>query len=99
MSANILFDVAEADPAELLGRYAALLAASKNYAWPVLEYDGPGDLAARLTAGGVKCFEVHGSCGLCGFVFAAGMEFRRRPARAGVADAVPETPAVNSGHS
>lgn len=89
VSANILFDVEEADPTELLGRYAALLAATKNYAWPVLEYDGPDDLVARLTAGGVKCFEVHSSCGLSGFVFATSMEFRRRPARAGVTDAEP----------
>jgi hypothetical protein len=87
MTANILFDVAEADTAELLGRYAALLAATKNYAWPVWGYDGPGDLAAQLTAGGVKCFEVHSSCGLSGFVFAAGMEFRRRLSRAQVTDA------------
>ena len=89
VSANILFDVTEANPTELLGRYAALLAATKNYAWPVLDYDGPGDLAARLTAGGVKCFEVHSSCGLSGFVFAASMEFRRRSSRACSADADP----------
>lgn len=97
VSANILFDVAEADPTELLSRYAALLAATKNYAWPVWGYDGPGDLATQLTAGGVKCFEVHSSCGLSGFVFAAGIEFRRRPARAQIADPAPGT--VNDGGS
>ena len=89
VSANILFDVAEAEPADLLDQYAALLAATKNYSWPVLEYDGTGDLAARLSAGGVKCFEIQSSCGLRGFVFAASMELRSRLARAGNADAEP----------
>jgi len=47
------------------------------------------DLARQLTAGGAKCFEVNGSCGLHGFVFATNMEFRRRPSRAQVTEAAP----------
>ena len=89
VSANILFDAEESEAASVLGRYTDLLAAAKNYGWPALEYDSPADLAARLAACGAKCFEIHSSCGLSGFVFAASMEFRRRQTRAQVADAEP----------
>jgi hypothetical protein len=85
VSANILFNAEEAEAAFVLGRYADLLAATKNYGWPVLKYKDPEDLVARLTAGETKCFEFHGSCGLCGFVFAASMEFLRRSSRVQVA--------------
>jgi hypothetical protein len=84
MAANILFDAEESGATNVLSRYAALLAATRNYGWPVPEYDDLDDLASRLTAGGAKCFEVHSSCGLCGFVFAASMEFRRRSSGARV---------------
>jgi hypothetical protein len=87
VSANVVFDTEEADAPMVLGRYAELLAGAKQYGWPVLEYDGLADLAARLTVCGAKCFEVHSSCGLSGFVFAADMELRRRSSRAQVADA------------
>jgi hypothetical protein len=86
---NVLFDAAEADPAILLGQYTELLARTRNYGWPVPSYDGTGDLVSRLTAGGTRCFEIHGTCGLHGFVFAASMEFRRRPSRAEVTEAGP----------
>ena len=79
---NILFDVAETRPAFILEAYSDLLIRTKNYGWPVMGYDGLEDLVSRLTAGGAKCFEIHGSCGLCGFVFAGHMEFRRRESRA-----------------
>ena len=61
--------------------------AGANYGWPVVQFDGPDDLAVQFAAGGAKCFEVSSSCGLCGFVFAASMVFRRRPSRAQVAEA------------
>lgn len=82
--ANVLFDAEESEPAFILGQYAELLARTKNYGWPVFEYADLDDLALRLTANGTKCFEVHGTCGLHGFVFAASVEFRRRPSRANV---------------
>lgn len=87
MSANILFDAEESDPACVLGRYAELLATAKNYGWPAVEYNDSADLAARLAACGAKCFELHSSCGLSGFVFATSMDFRRRQSRAGGANA------------
>ena len=87
VSANVLFDVEESEAASVLGRYGDLLAAAKNYGWPALEYDNLADLIVRLTAGGTKCFEIHSSCGLSGFVFAARMEFRCRPSRAQVLEA------------
>ena len=89
VSANVLYDAEESESASVLGRYADLLAAAKNYGWPALEYDSLDDLAARLAARGAKCFEIHSSCGLCGFVFAANMEFRRRVSRAQIAVAEP----------
>jgi hypothetical protein len=87
VAANILFDAEESGATNVLSRYAALLAATRNYGWPVREYDDLNDLASRLTAGGSKCFEVYSSCGLCGFVFAASMEFRPRSSGARVAAA------------
>ncbi len=83
IAANILFDAKESPPAFILGQYSELLASTKNHGWPVLAYDGLDDLVSRLTACGARCFKVHGACGLHGFVFAANMEFRSRPARAG----------------
>ena len=83
---NVLFDVEEVDPASILGQYADVLARTKRYGWPVPKYDDLEDLASQLTSGGAKCFEVHGTCGLSGFVFAARMEFRARQSRAEVTD-------------
>jgi hypothetical protein len=45
VSANVVFDAEESDPAPVLGRYTAILAAAKNHGWPVLAYDDPADLA------------------------------------------------------
>src|SRR5262245_46661625 len=81
---NVLFDVSAADPVAVLSQYGDLLARTRNYGWPVLRYDGLDDLVAQLTAGGAKCYEVHGTCGIQGFVFAASMQFRERPSRAEV---------------
>lgn len=86
---NVLFSAEESDAAFVLGQYSKALAAAKDYGWPVRGYSDLGDLAARLTSGGAKCFEIHGSCGLSGFVFAESMEFHSRPSRACVGDAEP----------
>jgi hypothetical protein len=93
VAANILFDVVESAAALTVGRYAELFAETKNYAWPLAEYDGLDDLTARLTTSGAKCFEVHSSCGLYGFVFAASMAIHPRPSRAQVAPAEPDAAA------
>jgi hypothetical protein len=82
--ANVLFDVEEADPLFLLGQYEELLARTRSHGWPVCRYNGLDDLVAQLTAGGARCFEVHGVCGLHGFVFARSLEFRARQTRAEV---------------
>jgi hypothetical protein len=84
--ANVLFDVSEADARIILGQHVELLARTKKYGWPHMEYKDLDDLAARLTTGGAKCFEIHGTAGLDGFVFASSMELRARQARAHVAD-------------
>jgi hypothetical protein len=83
---NVVFDVEESDASLVLGRYHELLAAAKKYGWPVLAYDSLDDLASRLAGGGARCFEVHSSFGLCGFVFATSMEFRSRQSRATVGE-------------
>ena len=80
--ANILFDVKEAELKNTLGQYGELLARTKNYAWPILEYETVEDLVKKLTASGAKCFEVHSSFGLCGFVIATSLEIRPRKSRA-----------------
>jgi hypothetical protein len=83
--ANLLFGVEETDPSIIISQYADLFTRTKNYGWPMLTYNNFDDLAARLTAGGAKCFEVHGVVGLSGFVFAISVEFRARKTRAEVA--------------
>ncbi len=82
--ANVLFDVEQADPHFILGQYEELLRRTKNYGWPVFQYEGMDDLVAQLTSSGAACFEVHGVCGVHGFVFARSMETRLRVARAEV---------------
>jgi hypothetical protein len=84
--ANVLFGVEEGNPVATLTQHADVLARTKNYGWPVLRYEGIDDLANQLTAGGAKCFDVSGTCGLSGFVFAVSMEFRARGSRAEVKD-------------
>ncbi|HEX5271348.1 MAG TPA: hypothetical protein VFW33_12705 [Gemmataceae bacterium] len=83
--ANVLFDAEEAAARDVLEAYLPLLEQHRNYGWPVFEWSDLDDLAVQLTDGGARCFEVHGSCGLHGFVFAASMEFRPRQSRAQVA--------------
>jgi hypothetical protein len=83
-AANILFDVQETDSFFILRHYETLLASTRDYGWPVLRYENLNDLVAQLTAGGAKCFEVHGTLGLHGFVFAQSVKFRARQARAEV---------------
>jgi hypothetical protein len=87
--ANVLFDVEEASARRVLGAHRPLLRRLRKYGWPVVEWSDLDDLAGQLTAGGAKCFEVRGTCGLHGFVFAVSMEFRPRPSRAEVTDAEP----------
>jgi hypothetical protein len=81
-SSCVLFEVEAVDPRRILNEYTDLLARTKKYSWPIASYSGLDDLAAQLTSAGTKCFEVHGVCGIQGFVFAASMELRQRPARA-----------------
>ena len=83
---NVLFDVEEY-PAELiLKSHLPLLERLRNYGWPVLTWNDVDDLVNQLSPNGVKCFKVHGTCGLDGFVFARSMDFRSRAARAEVTD-------------
>jgi hypothetical protein len=89
LSANVIFEAEESPVAHVLGRFGELFAAAKQYGWPAQKYSDLAELAAQLTAGGAKSFEIHSSCGLSGFVFAANMEFRRRPSRAELAGAKP----------
>jgi hypothetical protein len=82
--ANVLFDVEETDPLLVLAQYEELLARTKDYGWPVPDYEGLEDLAEQLTAGSARCFEVNGVCGISGFVFARSMELRARESRVDV---------------
>ena len=82
--ANVLFDIEEVDPKYILNQYAELFSRTRKYGWPVWKYDGIEDLILRLTEHGAKCFDVHGTFGIHGFVFAASIEFRPRDSRAEV---------------
>jgi hypothetical protein len=83
----VLFDAEEGSAREVLEAHLPLLERLRNYGWPVFKWSDLADLVGQLTADGAKCFEVNGTCGLHGFVFAASMEFRRRSSRARVTEA------------
>ncbi|HEY1066134.1 MAG TPA: hypothetical protein VGE52_08490 [Pirellulales bacterium] len=80
--AVVLFGVEEVDAKWLLEQYGELLDRTKGYGWPIHAYDDLDDLIKKLTARGEKCFEIHGTIGIEGFVFAARMEVRSRRSRA-----------------
>ena len=84
--AVVLFDITEEDPYFILNPYTTLLQKTKNYWWPMSGYTGIDDLVTKLTAGGAKCFNIHGTCGIHGFVFAKSMSLRKRTSRASVTD-------------
>ena len=84
--ANVLFDVDEEDHIFVLTRYERVLRPLRGWNWPLESFDGMDDLAERLRADGVKCFQVEGTVGLTGFVLARSLELRPRAGRAQIAE-------------
>ncbi len=87
-SSNVLFGVEETDPRAIfeqdsVGTWcsARLLEHTKNHGWPILGYSDLDDLVRQLTAENAKAYEVHGTCGLSGFIFARLLEYRVRSSR------------------
>ena len=78
---NVLFGVDECDPRFLLERDSDLLKKLKNYGWPIHPYSDLDDLVVQIKASGAKAYEIHGSCGACGIVFAGSLEHRPRTSR------------------
>lgn len=78
---NILFDITEVEPAEIVNGSAELFARRKDDGWPAIEYREPQELALILKQQGIKGFEISSSYGLSGWVLAARMEVAERAAR------------------
>ena len=79
---NVLFRVDETDATFVLKQHAELLARTKNYGWPIMSgYKDFEDLARQLAARGARAYEVHGTIGVSGFVFAGSMALIVRPSR------------------
>ena len=75
---SILLDI-EAVPADwVLETWRDLFSRRKNHGWPSLKFSDVADLSSQLDALGVSGYRVMGSCGLDGFVLAAGAEYRTR---------------------
>ena len=75
---NVLFDIEEEDSATTLGRYWDFIVTKRNYGWPVSGWKSLEDLAKLLGSQGHRCFHIHGTVGLDGFVFARSMSLVRR---------------------
>jgi hypothetical protein len=80
---NVLFDIEEEDVAITLERYREFILPKCRYGWPVGGWEDLGALAGLLTAQGHRCYHVHGTVGLDGFVVARGMRVVRRDGRWG----------------
>lgn len=78
---NVLFEVEETTLRALFVQYGALLARTQVYGWP-LRAAGLEALEAVLAERGARCFEVDGTVGLRGFVFARSLRVCARAARA-----------------
>lgn len=75
---SILLDIENVGVDWIVEEWGELFDSRKNYGWPPIEYADRSDLAVRLTDRGVQGYRVMGSCGLDGFVLAAGVEYCRR---------------------
>lgn len=78
---NVLFDIEEEDATTTLGRYWEIISPKRNYGWPATSWKTMDELAAVLTTHGHRCFHIHGTVGLDGFVFARTMNVVARPSK------------------
>lgn len=83
LSGNILFDITEVEPGQIVRGWAELFARQKNYGWPAIKYDDPQALTSALVGMGVRGYEIGSSYGLTGWVLAAEMVVSPRAGRAG----------------
>lgn len=79
--ANVLFDIEEEDSVITLGRYWDFIATKRNYIWPARGWTSREGLAEILCSQGHRCFHIHGTVGLDGFVFARDMKLVKRPSK------------------
>lgn len=70
---NVLFDIEEEAAVTTLGRYWDFISSKRNYGWPASGWKSCEELADILTGQGHRCFHIHGTVGLDGFVFARAM--------------------------
>jgi hypothetical protein len=87
MAANILFDITEVEPGDIVRRWAELFARRKNYGWPDgIRYDDPQELMAALAGRGIRGYEIGSSYGLTGWVLGTGTVVSARAARVETAE-------------
>ncbi len=77
---SILFDVAEVSMESVIQTWRELFEQGAQYMWPPVdfEYTGLFDLAVGLVERGVRAYRVSSSCGMVGYVLAAGVKYEQR---------------------
>lgn len=78
---NVLFDIEEEDAVTTLGRYWNFISSKLNYGWPASGWKSREELAGILRSQGHRCFHIHGTVGLDGFVFARTINLEARPSK------------------
>jgi hypothetical protein len=78
---NVIFDIEEEEARITIGRYRDFILSKRNYGWPVSGWNDLEDLARLLTKDGNRCFHIHGTVGLDGFVIARRMLIEARRSR------------------
>lgn len=75
---NVLFGIEEETADITLGQYWDFISSKRNYGWPASGWKNCEELADILTGQGHRCFHIHGTVGLDGFVFAQAMKIVAR---------------------
>lgn len=78
---SILLDVEECDVESIVSMHHELFADGLKHGWPFHGMRNVADVIAKLNAGGVKAYQVMGSCGLDGFVLATSCSIHASPSR------------------
>jgi hypothetical protein len=79
---SILLDIEEVPPGWVVEQWGELFDRRKNHGWPPIQYVDRSELVNKLVSQGVHGYRVMGTCGLDGFVLAAGVEYHQRKADA-----------------
>ncbi len=71
---TIIFDIEEANLAEIYEEYEATFSRLKNYCWIPFSYDSKEELIQKMSEMNIRAFKIHSSYGLSGWIWAESME-------------------------